>query len=57
LSSEPDLKFEGYVTKFAPQKALNLSVAGTLTLDERVVLHLLKGRILDIFEEVLKVIS
>ena len=57
MSSEPDLKFEGYVTKFAPQKALNLSVAGTLTLDERVVLHLLKGRILDIFEEVLKVIS
>jgi len=32
-------KIGGYVTKFAPHKALKLIPRGTLTLDERVVLH------------------
>ena len=32
-------RFEGYVTKIAPQKALQLVARGKLTFDERVVLH------------------
>jgi hypothetical protein len=34
---------EGYVTDFAPHKALNLIARGKLTLDGRVVLHCVKS--------------
>jgi len=37
MSLPPNL--EGYVTKFAPHKALKLITRGKLTFDERVVLH------------------
>ena len=41
VSFPPNL--EGFVTKFAPYKALKLMVCGKLTFDERVVLRRVDG--------------